>query len=324
MWTPPMVGEFVCQQKYAHFVKIGFFSPKTIRLKTTPNESFETTTPTRRTLVQKICVTVSLQHNQAGDPLHLKTAGFGVGSWVSQTCHTSRRRFAPTEKAPRCYHLRVVEKHHETRVKKMFPRQLAVLGIHLLSNSRGMTHLYSLWRPGINMYFVYIYIYIYMLWWVPGINYLDWKSPGKRCELDTQEKYTPWNVMNWYPNWCHIWKEVHLLKPSLLISTAIFKEGEVIFNKLVRLHSTKLVLALQICTKLVLVLNHNWLVVSTHLKNISQIGSCPQVGGENKKYLKPPSRWCMTTGAIHLLNYGTTSTKINLLLNLIFKGRPLE
>ena len=32
-----------------------------------------------------------------------------------------------------------------------------------------------------------------------------------------------------------------------------------------------------------------WLVVSTHLKNISQIGSFPHPGrGENKKYLKPP------------------------------------
>ena len=31
-----------------------------------------------------------------------------------------------------------------------------------------------------------------------------------------------------------------------------------------------------------------WLVVSTHLKNISQIGNLPQVGEENKKYLKPP------------------------------------
>ena len=31
-----------------------------------------------------------------------------------------------------------------------------------------------------------------------------------------------------------------------------------------------------------------WLVVSTHLKNISQIGSSPQVGMKTKKYLKPP------------------------------------
>ena len=34
--------------------------------------------------------------------------------------------------------------------------------------------------------------------------------------------------------------------------------------------------------------NIYWLVVSTHLKNIRQIGSFPQVGGENKNYLKPP------------------------------------
>ena len=33
-----------------------------------------------------------------------------------------------------------------------------------------------------------------------------------------------------------------------------------------------------------------WLVVSTHLKNISQIGSFPQVGLKIKRYLKPPPR----------------------------------
>ena len=31
-----------------------------------------------------------------------------------------------------------------------------------------------------------------------------------------------------------------------------------------------------------------WLVVSTHLKNISQIGSFPQIGMKIKRYLKPP------------------------------------
>ena len=35
--------------------------------------------------------------------------------------------------------------------------------------------------------------------------------------------------------------------------------------------------------------NH-WLVVSTPLKNISQIGSFPQVGVKIKKSLKPPPR----------------------------------
>ena len=35
-----------------------------------------------------------------------------------------------------------------------------------------------------------------------------------------------------------------------------------------------------------------WLVVSTHLKNISQFGSSSPGRGENKKYLKPPpGRW---------------------------------
>ena len=33
-----------------------------------------------------------------------------------------------------------------------------------------------------------------------------------------------------------------------------------------------------------------WLVVSTHLKNISQIGNLPQVGVKIKKCLKPPPR----------------------------------
>ena len=35
---------------------------------------------------------------------------------------------------------------------------------------------------------------------------------------------------------------------------------------------------------------HYWLVVSTQLKNISQIRSFPQVGKKIKKYLKPPPR----------------------------------
>ena len=35
---------------------------------------------------------------------------------------------------------------------------------------------------------------------------------------------------------------------------------------------------------------HNWLVVSTPLKNISQNGNLPQIGMEIKKYLKPPPR----------------------------------
>ena len=34
---------------------------------------------------------------------------------------------------------------------------------------------------------------------------------------------------------------------------------------------------------------NNWLVVSTHLTNISQIGSSTQVRDENKKCLKPPT-----------------------------------
>jgi len=37
-----------------------------------------------------------------------------------------------------------------------------------------------------------------------------------------------------------------------------------------------------------------WLVVSTHLKNISQNGNLPQIGVENKKCLKPPPRLPVT------------------------------
>ena len=33
-----------------------------------------------------------------------------------------------------------------------------------------------------------------------------------------------------------------------------------------------------------------WLVVSTHLKNISQNGNLPQIGVKINKYLKPPPR----------------------------------
>ena len=44
-----------------------------------------------------------------------------------------------------------------------------------------------------------------------------------------------------------------------------------------------------------------WLVVSTHLKNISQIGSSPQVGVEFQKELKPPRRLFVgDTPIIHL------------------------
>ena len=35
--------------------------------------------------------------------------------------------------------------------------------------------------------------------------------------------------------------------------------------------------------------NMDWLVVSTHLKNISQNGNLPHNRGENKKYVKPPT-----------------------------------
>ena len=43
-----------------------------------------------------------------------------------------------------------------------------------------------------------------------------------------------------------------------------------------------------------------WLVVSTHLKNISQIGNLPQIGGENKKYLKPPPSNHFMRNFIHI------------------------
>ena len=42
-------------------------------------------------------------------------------------------------------------------------------------------------------------------------------------------------------------------------------------------------------------LNLIWLVVSTHLKNISPNGDLPQIGMNVQKYLKPPPSYCLTT-----------------------------
>jgi len=39
-----------------------------------------------------------------------------------------------------------------------------------------------------------------------------------------------------------------------------------------------------------------WLVVSTHLKNISQNGNLPPNRGENKKSVKPPPSYCSPGG----------------------------
>ena len=53
-------------------------------------------------------------------------------------------------------------------------------------------------------------------------------------------------------------------------------------------------------------------VVSTHLKNISQNGNLPQIGGENKKYLKPPPSKPTNLGSI-----GTTK-------KVMFRGQILD
>ena len=45
------------------------------------------------------------------------------------------------------------------------------------------------------------------------------------------------------------------------------------------------------------------MVEPTHLKNISQIGSFPQVGDENNKYLKPPPRKATLPGRITYIPY---------------------
>ena len=44
-------------------------------------------------------------------------------------------------------------------------------------------------------------------------------------------------------------------------------------------------------------------MVSTHLKNISQIGPSPQGSGENKKYLKPPPSFVKRTFGKIVLKY---------------------
>ena len=56
----------------------------------------------------------------------------------------------------------------------------------------------------------------------------------------------------------------------------------------------------------------NWLVVSTHLKNISQIRPFPQVGVKIKKYLKPPPRkgWSLGVCELHLSNPTFFSTQV--------------
>ena len=46
----------------------------------------------------------------------------------------------------------------------------------------------------------------------------------------------------------------------------------------------------------------DWLVVSTHLNNISQIGKLPQIGLKIKKYLKPPPSWRFEFWAWELLH----------------------
>ena len=46
-------------------------------------------------------------------------------------------------------------------------------------------------------------------------------------------------------------------------------------------------------------------MVSTQLNNISQNGSIPQVGDENKKYLKPPPRIGFVLGKCQLLTWQT-------------------
>ena len=52
-----------------------------------------------------------------------------------------------------------------------------------------------------------------------------------------------------------------------------------------------------------------WLVVSTHLKNISQIGSSPQVGIKKKIELAPPS-FCQNpkSRSDHGCRFGTSTT----------------
>ena len=40
-----------------------------------------------------------------------------------------------------------------------------------------------------------------------------------------------------------------------------------------------------------------WLVVSNHLKNISQIGNLPQIGVKIQEYFKPPSSFAL--GGLH-------------------------
>ena len=55
-------------------------------------------------------------------------------------------------------------------------------------------------------------------------------------------------------------------------------------------------------------IGNDWLVVSTRLKNISQIGNLPQIGVKINKYLKPPPR--SNIGVAMILIVGLTSRVI--------------
>ena len=48
------------------------------------------------------------------------------------------------------------------------------------------------------------------------------------------------------------------------------------------------------------IVSNIWLVGSTHLKNISQIGNLPQIGVKIKKYLKPPPRYVLKLDSTYM------------------------
>ena len=66
----------------------------------------------------------------------------------------------------------------------------------------------------------------------------------------------------------------------------------------------------------------NWLVVSTHLKNISQIGSFPQIGVKIKTCFKPPPRKELYVYTPDSLDYKSTELSMFFFEKYIWGKKP--
>lgn len=162
-----MVGELVVTHVWKIFAKSKLdHLPQTFDLENSQHLLKKTTQFYRRAF-EKSLSKLTFQHNQAlVTHLHLKKCGEFCGPGpvirVSQTCHTSRRRFAPTERAPRCYHLggwveTLSDSDAGPPSRESFIKQF---------RENIIWYLYSIVTD-----FPVIYVLcIHMLWQVPGTN----------------------------------------------------------------------------------------------------------------------------------------------------------